>query len=786
MKKRDETDMPDERGKPAQRRKFSIVGLIVGVLLLSIFIGAALYIKSSSFNALVRSKVVATLEDVTGGSVELKSLRWNISKLDVEIDDLTIHGLEGPGEVPYAHLDHLTIHAKIIALLQKKIGLRYLAATHPVIHLIAYRDGHTNQPTPKAKSKGGDPILEVFDLAIDSAVLSDGLLIYNDRKVPFNVAANKLAAGLSFKPNTDLNRREYDLSLKIGDLSTDFKQGAPLISNAQAEIALHPTEADIKVLRWSSPRSRLEASGRVVNLQDPTITLDYSASVNAQEAARLAKMPALRSGDIALKGNASLHGSEYTAKGRLDVRDFSYRQGTTNLAGLNASTDYDIDPRNVNLRDLRAALLGGTARGSLTVANWPDAKRQKGSLQLALAGFNVQRLLSIVASPQLQKVRIDSTASGDVKANWIGSPANARADVALDFKAAGNNAAALPLSGPLRATYDGARESLQVSQLDLRTRGSEFSAQGSLGLKGTPDAALRFSVETHDLSEFDSTLAAMSVPKPPVRLNGNARLDGNATGSVSDPHVRGHLQVADFDVQVPQTAAHPPAVQKASTSPTPVQTIHWDSLSADIDYSLDAAAIRSGALRRGSAAINFDANATLRHILGKKMVAYPAKQMPFHVRVQVANASVQDVESLAGYTYPLTGTLQLNADVSGTMDALTGSGRVSVDKGSAYGELFRTLQADLRFASDQAQITRLFFAQNGGTVQGRGVYNLNTKAFTADVQGTGFELSHIKQLQKPNQQVAGAAAFNLQASGTADTPNVNGHLQVTRSEERRV
>ncbi len=326
--------MPETIDNPSTTKSLRLrpVAVVTGILILLLFIGAGFYLTSPGFNATVRDKVVATLEQTTGGKVDLKALKWNASKLDVEIDDLTIHGLEGPSDIPYAHVDHMSVHLKIISFFKKEIGLRYLSMTHPVVHIIVYPDGKTNQPTPKTKSSGTDPVQNVFDLAIERAELSNGLLLYNDRKIPFSLAADKLAVGLTFLPNVELARREYDANIRIGALSTDLKGSAPLISNAETQIALHPNNADIKVLRWSSPHSRLEASGKIADLHDPRITLNYNAAINVIEAARLLKLPTLRNGILDISGNARYHGSDYTATGKLSIRDFSYREGKLELA----------------------------------------------------------------------------------------------------------------------------------------------------------------------------------------------------------------------------------------------------------------------------------------------------------------------------------------------------------------------------------------------------------------------------------------------------------------------
>lgn len=780
------TDKTIDNSDPVKSPRLRPFAAIMGILILFLFVGAAFYLTSPGFNAVVRDKVVATLQQTTGGRVDLKSLKWNISKLDIEIDDLTIHGLEGAQDIPYAHVDHMSIRLKIVSFFKKDIGLRYLGMTHPVVHLIVYPDGRTNQPTPKAKSAGNDPVQTVFDLAVERAELSNGLLLYNDRKIPFDVAADKLAFGLTFLPNAVLAQREYDASIKVGALSTGLKGSAPLLSNAETQIALHPDNAEIKVLRWSSPHSRLEASGKINDLHDPHIALSYNASMNAIEAAHLLKMPALRDGMLDLSGSALYHGSEYTANGKLSLRDFSYRTGNFELTSVNATTRYAIDPKNVELKDVRGALFGGSASGSLTVADWSDSKRQQGKLRLEVASISVEKLLKLSgASPAMQKVRIDSNTSGTITAGWIGSPANANAVLALDFAPQEPpDVHTIALTGLLDAQYSGAKQALSIAHLDLHSRATQVTAQGSFGLADRPDAGLQLTVATQDLDEFTPVLAALNVQKPPVALHGNARFDGSVTGSVSLPHLLGHLAVNNFDVHIPATVSRASGVQviNASSAPAPAaptNSIHWDALAADIDYTPDAASVSKGVLRRGSATVSFDGGALLRHKVGRHNVSYSPKELPFHARINIRNASLQDLQALAGYNYPLTGTLQTNLNISGTLVQLNGGGNLQIINGSAYGEPFKSLQADVRFTGDDAQITRLHFSQDGGVVDGTATYDLPGKSFTVDLRGSGFNLAHFKQLQKGDTHLSGAAQFQARASGTAASPSLDAHLQVS-------
>src|SRR5271155_1957827 len=136
------------------------------LLLLVLVIGGLLFYASTPhFSMLVRQRVINVLQDATGGRVELRSLHWSLRHLAVEVDGLTIHGLEGPGELPYAHVDRLYARAKILSFVEARLGLDFLEVDRPALHLIIYPDGSTNQPVPKAKQNdSGQTIRTIFEL----------------------------------------------------------------------------------------------------------------------------------------------------------------------------------------------------------------------------------------------------------------------------------------------------------------------------------------------------------------------------------------------------------------------------------------------------------------------------------------------------------------------------------------------------------------------------------------------------------------------------------------------
>src|ERR1035437_6820350 len=133
----------------------------IGVVLLAAAIVLVWYVRSPRFADLVRRKTIATLEEATGGRVELHAFRWNLSQLEFEADDLTIHGLEAPDQQTYAHADRIHVRLHITSFVEKRISLKELSLDRPVVHLMVSPDGTTNAPEPKRRSHAA-PVQQLF------------------------------------------------------------------------------------------------------------------------------------------------------------------------------------------------------------------------------------------------------------------------------------------------------------------------------------------------------------------------------------------------------------------------------------------------------------------------------------------------------------------------------------------------------------------------------------------------------------------------------------------------
>src|ERR1700686_481993 len=151
--------------------------LLLSFLLLLLGFSVLLwYITTDSFQQTARYRLIAALERTTGGRVELGSFHAVPLRLQVEVRDLTIHGKKAAGEQPYAHVDKMAAVINLSSALGAKLAFHSLTLQHPVIHVIFYADGSTNQPTNKREF--GSDFQQLFSLSTRQLQVRHGELLW--------------------------------------------------------------------------------------------------------------------------------------------------------------------------------------------------------------------------------------------------------------------------------------------------------------------------------------------------------------------------------------------------------------------------------------------------------------------------------------------------------------------------------------------------------------------------------------------------------------------------------
>jgi translocation and assembly module TamB len=767
------------------RRWWKYVLIVAGVTVAAILAGVW-YTTTDSFQAYARRRVVGELERITGGRAEIGSFHIVPFHMQVEVRDITVHGTEASTDVPLAHADQLIAQVKVISLLRTEFGFYSLSLEHPVAHIAVAADGTTNIPAAKMlRPSEKAPVEQLFALSIDRLSVRNGELLWSDREIPLDFVVENASVQMHYS----YLRGRYECHLALGKVDTRFEDFRPFSWMTAAEVSLAPTFADVKSLEWNSGRSRVTASGRISDFRNPHLNGNYDIHVDLGEVTAIARRADLREGVAELKGSGQWSPDEFVATGALTLRDVGWQNDQIALKKAGATTDYSVTDQQIKLSKLQGKLFSGVFTGDAQVDNWlhgippfPQGKAkmggeelptiratrpafksrekeklpgvQTGAVHLRLRDVSADEMataLDVPAHP-LGRFHPAGLVAGAVDAVWRGSWKDAEVTFALDLKPPQHAAPGeLPVTAHAQGRYFAGTEALDLAQFNMSTPASRIQAVGSL----SPSSTLHLSVSTSNLEEWRPLVTALGGPtNMPFRVDGNTTFNGVAGGTLHAPTLAGTLVAQDFEFTLPATAR------------TPEQQVHWDSLAASIQFSLQEAVLRGGSLRRGDTSADFDVTAALQK-------GQFTANSPYTARVNLHNVDVAATAALAGFDYPVSGTADVSLQIGGTRASPQVQGHIHATKASAYQEAIDDFDSDLRIAGGETALNNIHLTHEDAVVGGNAAYTPATRDFRLYLSGSNFDLARIRQIHLERLPVEGRADFALQASGTLDAPAIN-------------
>jgi translocation and assembly module TamB len=765
------------------------------------------FLQSPAFQEIVRHRVIAELEKATGGTVELHSITWNVSKLEVEAKGITIRGLEPATEAPLVHLDRLYARVHVISFFSADIDLPQLTLDQPVVHIIVKPDGSTNVPEPKVKSNG-DPMQQLFGLQIGRAEVRNGAVLVNQEKIPLDFKANDVGLQMGYQ----WLEKRYDGTVHVGKIDAQFQEMRNIPAVADAEFSLWGNHAQVRRFKLTSQKSSLEAAGTVENFEHPKVQLAYSGTLDLAQVGEIVRAYKLRGGGANLSGSGTFGADNLVTSGKLSLRGVTYDEPGLEIRDANAAAEFSLDRERILLTKIEGRMLGGSVTGEAEVKHYAPAlevpaaqvssekpgetakpaagtktvvAQQQGSVNLKVAGASLMELVRMLESRELplEKLNPAGSVNGTVSLAWKESVTRAKVEIAADAVASAQaQPGQLPMSGSFRGSYDVRSGTTEIATLNLATPHTEASASGVLGVRS---ATLQIAANTNSLTELQPLLSAMGQQPVPLEINGRTAFNGTVSGPLRSPDIVGRVLATDVSYlytpgSIPTPA--PPAsklqallhLTPAEPEPKPApppRHIHVDSFAADIQYERTMLAVHNGVIEEGTARLNADGSVQLAD-------GAVTNHSPFDVKVSLRDANVADLQKIAGTEYPIVGVLNVKLQATGTAADPHGKGSASLSGGEAYGHAIRTATSDIVVEGREVQFQGLRVEALGGEAAGSVVYNLDTGQVRSDLRGENIDLAQVSELKAIPVQEHGIVRFTLKTSGTLQQPVVDAHVEV--------
>jgi len=681
----------------SRKRIFGRLALWAAALLLVCAVVVFFTVQSPWFYRLVRARIVTTVEDATGGRVEIAAFHFDFARLRAEVHGFTLHGTEPAADPPLFHADSVAIGIKIVSFLKRDVDIRYLEVNSPRVRLIIGADGRTNLPEPKIRAKNPRPPVEtLLKLAIGRFALHNGIFeIVSRGQTPFEARGGNLEAAFRY----DAKGPRYPVHLSVQPLDLHMGSYTPLPLGVTLSATLERNRIGLGSVAISTGRSRADLSGAIENFAAPRASFRYSASIFVAEATRVLRIPELQQGAVQVSGSFTWNGARaFSLTGKVHGSGLDYSDATIRLRGFQALGSLAAGPRGVDLnglqlsgkyitdlsdaqvdarisgvslrgpvltlRDVTLSTLGGSFQGEARVLNLDNY-----SISGEIAGFEARPVVAMYSAPRLPW---DARVSGSV--NVAGSfkrAADLRASAELSLAPATEGAR---VHGQLNPAYEAAARTLSLGRSNLFLPSSHVELSGAI--RPGPGGQLRVRLETRDLDDLLPALGATAAALP-AKLTGTAFFDGTVTGNLDSPHIAGHVRVTGAEYAGE----------------------NFDAFEADAEISSDTFHVRNATAARGPLRAQFQLQLGIHNWEAHDETTFSAS-------ATARNAALADIAQLLDIPeLPLTATVAGSAQISGTVGEPVVAADFTLTRGKVQDEPFDRFTGHLAYTSASIEIT---------------------------------------------------------------------------------
>jgi translocation and assembly module TamB len=681
-----------------------ITAVFLAVLAVSLYFVAS----SAAFQNAVRRRLITELEEVTGGRVEIASFHWRLLHFAAEADGVVIHGLEDPGEAPYANIDRLHVVLSFRNLFSPSVRLRSLEIDRPSLHFIVYPNGSTNQPHPLRPGTSSTPSIDsLFELHAGRIDVENGSIDYDcrnatfdyqNRNAPLDFSANDASLIMRYVPATLRTPASYHLEVGVTDLNfarTVPRNPLPVHGALQATLDLEHAQVFLRSLRITAerrgaPSHSLEVTGDLADFTHPHWHAHLLGDLDMRLLDPITGYGDAPEGLAHLDLTAAGQQRTFQIDGGVHIDDGSYIGAGVTAAAITLDTHVHADGKQLLLNGTIVRLhQGGEIEGTIALEPWlpndpsahpparpkqsPQAKGGSiadrntvvrtpppiipvnGKVTAKFKDVALDTVLDMVSPAPYRRTGLDARLNGPVLAVWTrGDNNTVTVNAQLGLSPSKQTPAGeVPATGTIDATYAQRNGSVDVRKLELHLPQSDLEAHGVLGAHPPASpSALTIDFHSQNLAEFDAALRSLGYKRNgktgaaalPVSLAGQADFHGTWSGSLTRPHIAGTMQATQLAFEFP-----------GGSSGTP-QFVRFDSVSASGLYSPSQIAIQQAQLQRGntritlSGTIDASTNASMGTAPGAAPGREPAREPVFdanailHAHFDATNLELADMQ----------------------------------------------------------------------------------------------------------------------------------------------
>jgi translocation and assembly module TamB len=732
-----------------KKQKLAAAFLLCSALLAAAIAGGLAILHTQAFQSWAIAQIASSIQKNLGARGQIESFRLRLFPVSADFYGIVLWAAESGRGTPFVQAEHIHLVLQFWPLIHKQAQIQEILVDRPQVFVQLNAAGQTNLPTPPAARTSSG-----FQVAVHYAQLRDGTFVYNDQQIPLSADVYGLQAKVVLSGLT----QQYQAQLQ-------YDRGQILARNIKSlqhslflRATLNATQCKLEELKIAFPKSQIAVQGILTNYDNPQFAGTFRATVAGWEVGFVLGAPEIPAGELVLEGNLNYAspapGATFLAAASADgafhsnvlaiVADRRVIQ-VRELRGR-----YVLQKGQLELTEVEASVLGAALCSARSIV---DLQSGSGSLRADLRGVSLQEASRVWQSGQRMKQslpRLASRATLQFTMDWKQQIKNSVIGLQAQFSSSGIALAPndVPLDGMVDVSYDMPADRATIRKSSLKTGATQLMASGTLAKK----AQLSVDFATSNLHELailgaENGGADFIARTRLQELQGAASFHGEVSGTVEQPHIQGSLTASGIAFDGSQ----------------------WQTLQANVRFDPNSVQLTNGVLQGAQGNVQFAVRVPLRNWS-------PDSAASFSADVRTQRLSIAAIQQTAGTSYPVSGLLNGEVHLTGSLSRPQGTGHLDLIDGKAYGQTLTSTNVQFTANADSVRAEGKLQSP-AGNIAANITYHLQSQQYLLDAELQNLNPSKLTIQKVTLPPISGLISGQVSGNGTLRDPQLKATLE---------
>ncbi len=718
-------------------RMWVIITASALILMGLVWAGFELITYSQWYGNQVRTRLIAQLEQASGGIVSIEKIQIGENRLAFHLYNLEIKSEQAPTMPPIVAIPEAELQFRLLSMLRWRVSLEMLNIHEPHLQVLIGEDGTSNIPVPALSSwvEDGEEFAaeQLLGLEIERLVLTGGKIDWNGQLMNAQFSASELEVKTVF--NNDL--QEYTLQASLTNPLWEMSGKTGLAEGkVTVEAVLSSSGIDLALAQIEGEGYSIDIEGRLDDLFAPSFSGTYRANAPLALMSYWLRFATGQDEDQEIEGQLALEGNldwdsptnQVKYSGSFIAEEVVY---TGIKQKLQLEARYSGNREIFEATDISVRTVGVEATGNMSLQLLAGDQQFSGNFDIS--AMEIEELsvaFGIDKLPWSGHVNASLVVSGSLSEGFV---------VDTQLKVEPSLRSSLqPVQGKGMIRYTSNISAFTVSSLELSTPAAQVMMDGVVKTSGQTSLGLKVVLESKQALQQIMDLVSPEATLPELTPDGTYTYLGEFYGlsrKPEDPILIGELLLEDFEI--------------AGT--------HWEELSLQGSLTKSGIEIQNGQLTDGNGLISLHGSLPLQN------------SEVLNMAITVKSFDAEKLMQTSGLSLPFAGKLTMDLNLFGPMQAYEANGRATIDDFVLWGEEFDSISTDFLYNSSGLELEAFLLVAGDAQLQGKALVAVQDGNATFTLASSHWPLDSLKFVQETVSELEGSLQFKLQGTIQQET-----------------